>query len=84
MGREKIKGTVKAIAYREKQQQKLAAAEKALPNAKDDKEKLEIRTAIRRAREEIQQLTSIIPSDADGNTLYDEEAEKAKLPADLM
>ena len=84
MGREKIKDTVKAIAYREKQQQKLAAAEKALPNAKDDKEKLEIRTAIRRAREEIQQLTSIIPSDTDENTLYDEEAEKAKLPADLM
>lgn len=54
MGREKIKDTVKAIVYREKQQQKLAAAEKALPNAKDDKEKLEIRTAIRRAREEIQ------------------------------
>lgn len=84
MGREKIKDTVKAIAYREKQQQKLAAAEKALPNAKDDKEKLEIRTAIRRAREEIQQLTGIIPSDADGNTSYDEEAEKKKLPADLM
>ena len=54
MGREKIKDIVKAIVYREKQQQKLAAAEKALPNAKDDKEKLEIRTAIRRAREEIQ------------------------------
>ena len=84
MGREKIKNTVKAIAYREKQQQKLAKAENALSNAKDDKEKLEIRAAIRRAREEIQQLTGIIPSDADGNTSYDEEAERKKLPADLM
>ena len=53
MGREKIKDTVKAIAYREKQQQKLAKAENALSNAKDDKEKLEIRAAIRKAREEI-------------------------------
>ena len=84
MGREKIKDTVKAIAYREKQQQKLAKAENALSNAKDDKEKLEIRAAIRRAREEIQQLTGIIPSDADGNTSYDEDAERKKLPADLM
>jgi len=84
LGREKIKDTVNAIAYREKQQQKLAAAEKALPNAKDDKEKLEIRKAIRKTRDEIQQLTGVIPSDADGNTSYDEEAEKKKLPPDLM
>ena len=54
MGREKIKNTVKAIADREKQQQKLAKAENTLSNAKDDKEKLEIRAAIRKAREEIQ------------------------------
>ena len=84
MGREKIKNTVQAIADREKQQKKLAKAENALSNAKDDKEKLEIRAAIRKAREEIQQLTGVIPSDADGNTSYDEEAERKKLPADLM
>ena len=84
MGREKIKNTVQAIADREKQQRKLAKAENALSNAKDDKEKLEIRAAIRKAREEIQQLTGVIPSDADGNTSYDEEAERKKLPADLM
>lgn len=84
MGREKIKNTVQAIAYRKKQQQKLAKAENALSNAKDDKEKLEIRAAIRKAREEIQQLTGVIPSDAEGNTSYDEEAERKKLPADLM
>ena len=84
MGREKIKDTVKAIAYREKQQQKLAKAENAPSNDQDNKERHEIRAAIRKAREEIQQLTGIIPSDADGNTSYDEEAERKKLPADLM
>jgi len=83
-GRDSIKNMAKAIAYREKQRQKLAAAEKALAGAKDNNEKSEIRKAIIKTRDEIQRLNGIIPSDDNGNISYDEEAEKKKLPEDLM
>lgn len=83
-GRSEIKRITGAIAAREQLKKRLADKEKELADTKDADRLRDIRMDIQAGRDEIQRLSGIIPSDAEGNTAYDEKAEREKLPADIM